>query len=237
MGRQGCGAEGQGGVRRAPLPLLHPDHACDRFARKLAEEYRDRPGAQQRELTHSMRTKIQQSRVMVTRRSRGGVILVLGRARTSPRPGRAAQEATSPAMRCGHGRRQVAPLRNGLLRTEGQRAISLPVSHELIKSHLLEGEMIAGDHLLFPSTVQRFGRWYRRAGTGVCHPLHQERVGAPGKTFLGAGRHDPAGGDRWAPWPPVRLDSRSPSPLRASRTTSGCRRSLGCDLAGSSPTG
>ena len=52
----------------------------------------------------------------------------------------------------------------------------------------------ADDHLFLRSACQRFGMWFSRPGTGISHPVHQERFGAPGKTLLGADSHTCAAG-------------------------------------------
>src|SRR3989338_577653 len=50
------------------------------------------------------------------------------------------------------------------------------------------------DHLFLWSAARRFGLYYSRAGTGVSHPVHMERLGIPGKTLLGSDSHTCAGG-------------------------------------------
>jgi aconitate hydratase len=52
----------------------------------------------------------------------------------------------------------------------------------------------ADDHLFLRSACQRFGMWFSRPGTGISHPVHQERFGVPGKTLLGADSHTCAAG-------------------------------------------
>jgi aconitate hydratase len=50
------------------------------------------------------------------------------------------------------------------------------------------------DHLFLRSACERFGLWLSPAGSGVSHPVHQERFGIPGKTLLGSDSHTPAAG-------------------------------------------
>ena len=41
---------------------------------------------------------------------------------------------------------------------------------------------------------QKYGIWYSRPGNGICHQVHLERFGIPGKTLLGSDSHTPTGG-------------------------------------------
>ena len=50
------------------------------------------------------------------------------------------------------------------------------------------------DHLYLASVAAKFGAVFSAPGNGVCHQLHLERFGAPGKTLLGADSHTPTGG-------------------------------------------
>jgi len=40
----------------------------------------------------------------------------------------------------------------------------------------------------------KYGILYSRAGNGICHQVHLERVRAPGKTLLGSDSHTPTAG-------------------------------------------
>lgn len=62
--------------------------------------------------------------------------------------------------------------------------------------HLLtqQDEHNADDHLFLKSASERFGLWYARPGTGIAHPVHQERFGVPGTTLIGGDSHTPAAG-------------------------------------------
>ena len=64
------------------------------------------------------------------------------------------------------------------------------VDHNLIQTDFRNPD----DHLFLRSACRRFGVWYSRAGNGVSHPVHMERLGVPGKTLLGADSHTPAAG-------------------------------------------
>jgi aconitate hydratase len=59
---------------------------------------------------------------------------------------------------------------------------------------LQEGFENADDHLYLQTVAARHGIRYSRAGNGICHQVHLERFGAPGKTLLGSDSHTPTGG-------------------------------------------
>jgi aconitate hydratase len=50
------------------------------------------------------------------------------------------------------------------------------------------------DHRFLQSAARKFGVWFSRPGNGICHQVHLERFGAPGKTLLGSDSHTPTGG-------------------------------------------
>ena len=50
------------------------------------------------------------------------------------------------------------------------------------------------DHLYLQSVTAAKGAWFSRAGNGICHQVHLERFGAPGKTLLGSDSHTPTNG-------------------------------------------
>ena len=52
----------------------------------------------------------------------------------------------------------------------------------------------ADDHDFLASMAKRYGIIYSKAGNGICHQLHLERFGRPGKTLLGSDSHTPTGG-------------------------------------------
>jgi len=52
----------------------------------------------------------------------------------------------------------------------------------------------ADDHDFLQSVAKKYGIVYSKAGNGICHQLHLERFGAPGKTLLGSDSHTPTGG-------------------------------------------
>ena len=50
------------------------------------------------------------------------------------------------------------------------------------------------DHLYLRSVAGRFGIKCSLPGNGICHQVHLERFGKPGKTLLGSDSHTPTGG-------------------------------------------
>ena len=52
----------------------------------------------------------------------------------------------------------------------------------------------ADDHMYLQTVAAKYGIVYSRAGNGICHQVHLERFGKPGKTLLGSDSHTPTGG-------------------------------------------
>ncbi|MBE6569107.1 MAG: aconitate hydratase [Ruminococcaceae bacterium] len=52
----------------------------------------------------------------------------------------------------------------------------------------------ADDHRFIASVAKKHGIYYSRPGNGICHQVHLERFGAPGKTLIGSDSHTPTGG-------------------------------------------
>lgn len=52
----------------------------------------------------------------------------------------------------------------------------------------------ADDHKYLQTVAARYGIIYSRPGNGICHQVHLERFGRPGKTLLGSDSHTPTGG-------------------------------------------
>ena len=52
----------------------------------------------------------------------------------------------------------------------------------------------ADDHRFIGSVAKKHGIYYSRPGNGICHQVHLERFGAPGKTLIGSDSHTPTGG-------------------------------------------
>ena len=52
----------------------------------------------------------------------------------------------------------------------------------------------ADDHAYIRSAAKKFGVRYSTPGNGICHQVHLERFGVPGKTLIGSDSHTPTGG-------------------------------------------
>jgi aconitate hydratase len=52
----------------------------------------------------------------------------------------------------------------------------------------------ADDHRYLQSIASKYGILLSRAGNGICHQVHLERFGKPGKTLLGSDSHTPTAG-------------------------------------------
>jgi aconitate hydratase len=50
------------------------------------------------------------------------------------------------------------------------------------------------DHRYLQTVAAKYGVWFSRPGNGICHQVHLERFGLPGKTLLGSDSHTPTGG-------------------------------------------
>ena len=52
----------------------------------------------------------------------------------------------------------------------------------------------ADDHRFIQSVAKKRGLRFSRPGNGICHQVHLERFGIPGKTLIGSDSHTPTGG-------------------------------------------
>ena len=52
----------------------------------------------------------------------------------------------------------------------------------------------ADDHRYLQSAAAKYGAYFSRPGNGICHQVHLERFGVPGKTLLGSDSHTPTDG-------------------------------------------
>ncbi|MBP5270609.1 MAG: aconitate hydratase [Clostridia bacterium] len=52
----------------------------------------------------------------------------------------------------------------------------------------------ADDHRFIESAAKKYGLVFSRPGNGICHQVHLERFGVPGKTLVGSDSHTPTGG-------------------------------------------
>ncbi len=77
----------------------------------------------------------------------------------------------------------------GIPRVKNELAVSY-VDHNTLQS----GFENADDHLFLQTTAAKYGAYFSRPGNGICHQVHLERFGKPGKTLLGSDSHTPTGG-------------------------------------------
>ncbi|MGB9780367.1 aconitate hydratase [Caldanaerobacter sp.] len=59
---------------------------------------------------------------------------------------------------------------------------------------LQQGPENADDHKYLQTVAARYGIYFSRPGNGICHQVHLERFGVPGKTLLGSDSHTPTAG-------------------------------------------
>ena len=52
----------------------------------------------------------------------------------------------------------------------------------------------ADDHRYLQTVTAKHGVYFSRPGNGICHQVHLERFGKPGKTLIGSDSHTPTGG-------------------------------------------
>ncbi len=52
----------------------------------------------------------------------------------------------------------------------------------------------ADDHTYLRTFAAKYGVYFSKPGNGICHQVHLERFGKPGKTLLGSDSHTPTGG-------------------------------------------
>ena len=77
----------------------------------------------------------------------------------------------------------------GIERVKTERSVAY-VGHNTLQS----GFMNADDHNYIRTVCKKHGIYYSRPGNGICHQVHLERFGKPGKTLLGSDSHTPTGG-------------------------------------------
>ena len=77
----------------------------------------------------------------------------------------------------------------GLDRVKTERSVAY-IDHNTLQS----GFENADDHRYIQSVAEKHGIWFSRPGNGICHQVHLERFGKPGKTLIGSDSHTPTGG-------------------------------------------
>ena len=77
----------------------------------------------------------------------------------------------------------------GVPRVKTELSVSY-VDHNTLQT----GYENADDHRFLQTAAARFGAYFSRPGNGICHQVHLERFGVPGKTLLGSDSHTPTAG-------------------------------------------
>ena len=77
----------------------------------------------------------------------------------------------------------------------GLRQVKTELSVSYVDHNTIQvGFENADDHKYLQTVAAKYGIVYSRAGNGICHQVHLERFGKPGKTLLGSDSHTPTGG-------------------------------------------
>ncbi|BCI60162.1 aconitate hydratase [Solibaculum mannosilyticum] len=77
----------------------------------------------------------------------------------------------------------------GVDRVKTERSVAY-IDHNTLQS----GFENADDHRYIQSIAKKHGIYFSRPGNGICHQVHLERFGKPGKTLIGSDSHTPTGG-------------------------------------------
>ena len=77
----------------------------------------------------------------------------------------------------------------------GKKRVETELSVAYIDHNTLQtGFENADDHRFIQSVCKKRGIRFSRPGNGICHQVHLERFGCPGKTLIGSDSHTPTGG-------------------------------------------
>ena len=77
----------------------------------------------------------------------------------------------------------------GIDRVKTEKSVAY-IDHNTLQS----GFENADDHRYIQSVAKKHGIYFSRPGNGICHQVHLERFGKPGKTLIGSDSHTPTGG-------------------------------------------
>ena len=77
----------------------------------------------------------------------------------------------------------------GIPRVRTEKSVAY-IDHNTLQS----GFENADDHRFIGSIAKKHGIYFSRPGNGICHQVHLERFGVPGKTLIGSDSHTPTGG-------------------------------------------
>lgn len=77
----------------------------------------------------------------------------------------------------------------GIPQVKTERSVAY-IDHNTLQS----GFENADDHKYIQTVAAKHGVYFSRPGNGICHQVHYERFGIPGKTLIGSDSHTPNGG-------------------------------------------
>ena len=77
----------------------------------------------------------------------------------------------------------------GIPRVKTELSIAY-VDHNTLQCGFENGD----DHRYLQTVTAKHGVYFSRPGNGICHQVHLERFGKPGKTLIGSDSHTPTGG-------------------------------------------
>ncbi len=77
----------------------------------------------------------------------------------------------------------------GVPRVRTERSVAY-IDHNTLQT----GFENADDHRYIQTVCNKHGIYFSRPGNGICHQVHLERFGIPGKTLIGSDSHTPTGG-------------------------------------------
>ncbi len=77
----------------------------------------------------------------------------------------------------------------GVPRVKTERSVAY-IDHNTLQT----GFENADDHRYIQTVCKKHGLYFSRPGNGICHQVHLERFGIPGKTLIGSDSHTPTGG-------------------------------------------
>lgn len=77
----------------------------------------------------------------------------------------------------------------GISRVKTERSVAY-IDHNTLQC----GFENADDHAFIRSAAKKYGIYYSSPGNGICHQVHLERFGKPGKTLIGSDSHTPTCG-------------------------------------------
>ncbi len=77
----------------------------------------------------------------------------------------------------------------GIPRVKTEKSVAY-IDHNTLQT----GFENADDHKYIQTVAKKHGIYFSKPGNGICHQVHLERFGKPGKTLLGSDSHTPTGG-------------------------------------------